>query len=481
MILTANHLVEGIRGPEQVLPTVEVVTAQGQRLEGYVICQDPVTDLAMVHVKKEGLPVVSLGDSTALVPGTEVIKMGYALNLPGTVSIATGIVSALRRDGASGATLIQTDAPLSPGDSGGPLLDRAGRVIGVNSKKWVGPGIEGVGFALGINEAKRTVLNDLDKGVKCVMPPLGVPITIASGHQQYPDISGNVVVWQDVRYGQNDIFGYDLETRREFAISLAGGGVAGGPRISNNIVVWSDTRNGNPDIYGYDLQAKIEFPISTKPSGQGSPDASGSTVVWADNRNGNWDIYGYDLDTQTEFQITTDTADQLNPRISADIVIWEDGRDWVSGRDYDPSQCPGPTCPQRPETTYGYDLTNKTEFRLPIRVWVIDGDFVAGTKDTPLGDQISVLNIRSQEQVASWIVPHDAIDLAISDDIVVWADNRKSTFDSVYAYDLRTKTEFLVAIGVTVHSPAIYGDFVVWQDHRDSDDFNIYGERISRR
>ena len=96
-----------------------------------------------------------------------------------------------------------------------------------------------------------------------------------------------------------------------------------------------------------------------------------------------------------------------------------------------------------------------------------------------MGDRISVFNILSQEQVASWQVPRDAIGLAISGDIVVWEDNREGGSDSVYGYDLRTQTEFLVAMGVTVGNPAVYSDLVVWQDHRDSDDFDIYGERIS--
>lgn len=475
MILTANHLVEGIRG-HQVLATVDVVTSYGKRLKGYVVCQNPVTDLAIVHVKEGALPVVPLGDSAALVPGADVIKMGYALNLPGTVSIATGIVSAIRRDGDSGATLIQTDAPLSPGDSGGPLLDKSGRVIGVNSMKWVGRGIEGVGFALGINEAKRTLLHDLDKGVNCVMPPLGVPVTSAPGHQEFPDISGNIVVWTDNR---RNIRGYNLATKQEFQVSSAAAqGLKYIPRVSGNIVVWGDTRNGNGDIYGYDVQAQREFPISTNPSNQWSPDVNGGIVVWQDDRNGNWDIYGYDLDTQTEFQITTDKADQQQPRISGDIVIWQDRRN----DQYTGSLCPGPRCDRNPDAIvlYGYDLKRMTEFPWPFRAWVIDGDLVAGTQDTPMGDRITVFNIRSQKQVARWLVPRDAIDLAISGDIVVWADNREDTFDSVYGYDLRSRTVFLVAKGVNVGIPAIYGDFVVWHAIGDSNDLDIYGKRISR-
>jgi beta propeller repeat protein len=106
---------------------------------------------------------------------------------------------------------------------------------------------------------------------------------------------------------------------------------------------------------------------------------------------------------------------------------------------------------------------------------------VAGFQVTPLGDRITVFNIRRQEQIASWLVPRNARGLAISGDIVVWVDNREGTFNSIYGYDLRMHTEFLVAKGVNTGNPAIHGHFVVWEDYRDGEDSNlkIYGKRIS--
>jgi beta propeller repeat protein len=341
--------------------------------------------------------------------------------------------------------------------------------------KWVGPGVEGVGFALGINEAKRTLLRDLNEGLKCVMPPLGVPISTGSGLQEFPDISGNIVVWTDSR---RNIRGYNIATKREFQVSSASAkSVKYIPSVSGNIVVWGDTRNGNGDIFAYDLRTGAEFPVTVDPHNQWSPKVSGNIVVWEDDRNGNLDIYGYDLNTQTEFQITTDKADQGQPRISGNLVIWEDRRN----DHHTPSLCPGPRCDRNPDAIflYGYDLRSMTEFPLPFRAWVIDGDLVAGTQDTPLGGRISVFNIRSQEQVASWLVPRQARGLAISGNIVVWQDNRDDTFHSIYGYNLRAHTEFLVAKGVSAKNPAIYGDFVVWEANRNSYDFAIYAERIS--
>ena len=303
-------------------------------------------------------------------------------------------------------------------------------------------------------------------------------------------------MWTDTRNGNNDIFGYDLKTEREFPIAT-GSAHEQHASVSGSIVVWDTCQDSACDIYGYDLTTGArfntasgvqqlpqisgpQFKVSTARGVRQFPQISGKVVVWQDNRNGNWDIYGYNFSTQTEFQITTDEADQMGPRISGDIVIWSDRRN----DHYTPSLCPGPRCDRDPDAIrfYGYDLSSMTEFPLPFPVWVIDGDLAAGTaagtKDTPMGDRITAINIRSLQQVASWLVPRDATGIAISGNIIVWADNREGGSDSVYGYDLRTQTEFLVAMGGNVRNPAVYGDFVVWQDHREGDDFDIYGERI---
>ncbi|PKB79005.1 MAG: hypothetical protein BZY88_15555 [SAR202 cluster bacterium Io17-Chloro-G9] len=473
MILTANHLVEGIRLPQEVLGSVEVVMSDGRSLTGRVVCQDPNADLAMVYVNEEGLPTVSLGDSEALVPGTGVIKLGYALNLPGSVSMATGIVSAIRRDQTSGMALIQTDAPLSPGDSGGPLLDNSGRVIGINSMKWVGPGIEGIAFALGVNEAKRTLLGDLDQGADCVLPPLGVPIITAIGDQQDADISGNILVWTDTRNGNNDILGYDLDAKREFPIATSAAEQQHA-RVSGNFVVWHTCVGHRCDIYGYELASSKSFPISTARGVQQFPKIAGKIVVWQDNRNGNWDIYGYNLDTKEEFQISDDPADQVSPKIGGNIVIWEDSRN----DQYTASLCPGPQCDRNPDAirVFGYDLTSGTEFPVPHTVGAIDKDIVVAIGDNPLGDWISVFNITSLRSVAAWQTRGDVIGLGINGDIVVWALNNRS---NIYAYDLRSDTEFIIAMGINLGGLAISGNFVVWHDQLDSDGFDIYGAAVT--
>ncbi len=82
------------------------------------------------------------------------------------------------------------------------------------------------------------------------------------------------------------------------------------PAIYKDIVVWEDSRNDNADIYGYNLSTKEELQITTDESDQYFPAIHGNIVVWEDTRNGNRDIYGYNLSTKEEFQITTDESDQ---------------------------------------------------------------------------------------------------------------------------------------------------------------------------
>jgi len=177
MVLTANHVVEGVSigqvGRDRA--SVEVVTASGEHLEGIVVCRAPEIDLAIVQAIDGKLLPARVGSSSGLQLGDEVVKLGYPLNLPGTASVTTGIISAIRDDEAFGQSLIQTDASLSPGDSGGPLFDRYGFVVGINVITWQQPGVDGVGFAVPIDEAKLTLLKDLESGSDCLISTLVAP------------------------------------------------------------------------------------------------------------------------------------------------------------------------------------------------------------------------------------------------------------------------------------------------------------------
>jgi S1-C subfamily serine protease len=140
LVLTNAHVVGNSR-------TVEVGLADGRTLNGQVLGRDPTIDVAVVRVPAQNLPTAPIGDSDKLEVGQSAIAIGNPLGLERTVT--SGVVSAVNRNprGISLDGLIQTDAAISPGNSGGPLVDSHGRVIGINTVVLSGAGASGLGFA----------------------------------------------------------------------------------------------------------------------------------------------------------------------------------------------------------------------------------------------------------------------------------------------------------------------------------------------
>jgi S1-C subfamily serine protease len=166
-ILTNNHVIQGARA-------IEVLFADGSTAAGEVVGGDPDTDIALVRAHTVPLAPVELGDSDALRVGQLVVAMGNPFGLQ--ASVTTGVVSALRRTlrattGRLIEDIIQTDAALNPGNSGGALLDSRGRVIGVNTA--IIAGANATGFAVPINTAKR-IIPDLMREGRVVRGYLGL-------------------------------------------------------------------------------------------------------------------------------------------------------------------------------------------------------------------------------------------------------------------------------------------------------------------
>lgn len=158
-IVTNAHVVEEAE-------SIVVVLADGSEYVGTILEVDVEGDLAAVHIEASGLSPVALGSSDDLAVGQGVIAVGYPLGLEGSPSISTGIVSALDRTleegGISLTNVIQTDAAITEGSSGGALFDSSGRLIGLTTAVGVSSvGIEGIGFAIPVESILDT-LSTLD-------------------------------------------------------------------------------------------------------------------------------------------------------------------------------------------------------------------------------------------------------------------------------------------------------------------------------
>ena len=198
LIFTNQHVVEGA-------DRVSVTLPDGRRFRGKVLGGDPLTDVAVVKVVADKLPVTPLGDSNDLKPGEWAIAIGNPLGLNNTVT--AGIISAVDRTNALGSgqrvPYIQTDAAVNPGNSGGPLINAAGQVIGINTAIRKAPGA-GLSFAIPINLAKRIAQQIISTGrashpfigvrLQTLTPQLAKEINATSSRCSVPVTNGVLVI-----------------------------------------------------------------------------------------------------------------------------------------------------------------------------------------------------------------------------------------------------------------------------------------------
>ncbi|MGH7208125.1 MAG: S1C family serine protease [Nitrospiraceae bacterium] len=173
-ILTNNHLVEGTKNVVISLPT-------GKLTPGRVVGRDFLLDLALIKIEAQDLVEARLGQSSTLQIGETVVAIGNPFALKGGSTVTVGVVSALDRsilapNGETLYDLIQTDAAINPGSSGGPLVDLSGRVVGINVA--VAPSAQAISYAISIDAAYPNIQAMLVRGA-VFRPDVGfIPVTV---------------------------------------------------------------------------------------------------------------------------------------------------------------------------------------------------------------------------------------------------------------------------------------------------------------
>lgn len=201
-ILTNNHVVNSTSSNQSAFYSIGEATNLTVKLyndeteyPAKIIGSDELTDLAVIKIDKDNLTAATLGDSDSIQVGEWCMAAGNPLGM--ISSVTTGSISALNRtiqdENGKTFTLIQTDAAINSGNSGGALVNSKGEVIGINTIKASGTGIEGLGFAIPINSTK-SITKDLIEYQKVKRPFLGITGTTITEKtiKNYP--TANLVV-----------------------------------------------------------------------------------------------------------------------------------------------------------------------------------------------------------------------------------------------------------------------------------------------
>lgn len=212
-IVTNNHVVKGSNA-------LQVILSNGRKVDASLVGSDSATDLAVLKINSANVKMVAeFGNSNSIAAGQDVLAIGSPMGSEYANTVTKGIISAKSRTLKSGTdgtltSVIQTDAAINSGNSGGPLINMAGQVIGINSMKLAGSSdgssVEGMGFAIPSNEVVK-IINQLIKNGKISRPSLGISMIdlsrVTTDQQQsvlkLPSSITKGVVIMDVQSGSN--------------------------------------------------------------------------------------------------------------------------------------------------------------------------------------------------------------------------------------------------------------------------------------
>lgn len=212
-IVTNNHVVKGSNA-------LQVILSNGRKVDASLVGSDSATDLAVLKINSANVKTVAeFGNSNSIAAGQDVLAIGSPMGSEYANTVTKGIISAKSRTLKSGTdgtltSVIQTDVAINSGNSGGPLINVAGQVIGINSMKLAGSSdgssVEGMGFAIPSNEVVK-IINQLIKNGKISRPSLGISMIdlsrVTTDQQQsvlkLPSSITKGVVIMDVQSGSN--------------------------------------------------------------------------------------------------------------------------------------------------------------------------------------------------------------------------------------------------------------------------------------
>lgn len=305
-------------------------------------------------------------------------------------------------------------------------------------------------------------------------PEAGFVVSEAGANQLSPEVDGNLVVWEDTRNGDFDVYARDLSRPAEGEFPVASGpGDQRNPELSGDRVVWEETTPGasDRDVRVRDLSVVGADPI-TVASGtadQKRPAISGNKIVWEEDGGAGPVLRGHDLGTGQAFVVSETQGGKRRPALDGDLVVWEDDRgepgdsdiyakDLSTGREY--------------AVAAGSDYDHAPSVSGAMVVWSRDdaGDTEVFGKDLATGEEFRVTD--------------DADDQwgpRISGTFVVWADGRGTDAD-VRGEDLSTGEEYEVSLDPGAQdSPSVSGSTVVWETQRtDGANFGSWDVRGSR-
>ncbi|MFH0967584.1 MAG: PKD domain-containing protein [Methanobacteriota archaeon] len=251
------------------------------------------------------------------------------------------------------------------------------------------------------------------------------------GDQNDPDISGGVIVWDDNRNGNSDIYSYNIAMNKEDIVYSSTSNKFR-PAISNDVVAFEDYGTDDIRDIGFKKVGSTANPVFIDPNSmdKANPDIDGDWIVYQqlDDGREDWDIYAYNIKTQQLIQVTRDPATQQNPRISGDLITWEDNRNgkW---------------------DIFMYnikkDLTTAVTFDdVDDRSPSISGSNIVWTRFEQDGtSDIYMINLQIPKTYVVCAGPGNQINPDIYVDKVVWQDDRFGNWD-IFLYTLKPDTPF---------------------------------------